>query len=629
MVLRQRRLPSCIAMLLVLTLVLAACGSTQPAGDQGDANQSAATAASSGEAAETQAPAAAATTGAAAAETPAGADTGAETATAAGATGAETAAAAATAAGAAPAAGEPDKDPRDNVLKPQPIPDGMFPLTQEKVTLRVALPSNSGVEDFNTNKFTQWYEQQTNVHVEWILLPSGAEALQKLNLMLSSGDFPDVIMGFYEITPAQQVLYGSQGIFIPLNDLIEQHGPNIKQAFALYPQLKDAVTAPDGNIYGLPEINDCYHCSMAQKLWIYKPWLDKLGLKMPETTEELYQVFKAFKEKDPNGNGQADEIPLTTSTTGWNVTYDAYFMNSFLLNPGSRMVLNNGKIEVTFDKPEWREALRYLHRLHQDGLLDPNSFTQDADQLKRLGQSEPAIVGAVPGGTSLGLANVENTEGARWSQYVVVPPVKGPNGFQVQPSSPYAPLSQARFIITKAAKNPEIALRWADGFFQQEVEMNAYWGLKDDGWRWAKEGEKGIHGQQALYAALKTWGNVQNDHWNQSNPSFRSSDWRLGQVSDNPWELETVLYRETKKLEPLKQDPEKSVPPLFLNAEQAQEAGELEAGIRKYVDEMMTRFISGDADLEAEWETYVQTLQEMGLPRYLEIQQAAYDAKQK
>jgi putative aldouronate transport system substrate-binding protein len=52
----------------------------------------------------------------------------------------------------------------------------MFPLTEEKVTLRVALPSNTGVEDFNTNKFTQWYEEQTNVHVEWILLPPGRGA---------------------------------------------------------------------------------------------------------------------------------------------------------------------------------------------------------------------------------------------------------------------------------------------------------------------------------------------------------------------------------------------------------------------------------------------------------------------
>ena len=613
MVLRRRRFPSSITLLLLLSLVLAACGNTAaPGATEESPAQTAAPAAPAAEAAATTPPAEAETEPA-------------ET-TAAEATAAETAASGN--AGAAPAAGAPDTDPRDGVLEPQPIPAGMFPLTDEKVTLRVALPSNTGVEDFTTNAFTKWYEEQTNVQVEWILLPAGAEALEKLNLMLSGGDLPDVIMGFGNITPAQQVVYGSQGIFIPLNDLIEQYGPNIKAAYDLYPLAREAITAPDGNIYGLAEINDCYHCTMAQKLWIYQPWLDKLGLEMPTTTEELRTVLKAFKEQDPNGNGQADEIPLSGAATVWNGTWDAYFMNSFLHNPATRLVMNNGKVDVNYNKPEWREGLRYLNQLHADGLLDPNSFTQDNDQLLRLGQSDPPIVGAMPGGHTLYLSPALDEEGARWSQYTTVPPLKGPAGFSVQASSPYAPFIGGKFIITSAAKNPEIALRWADGFYQQEVELNAYWGLKDVGWRWAKEGEKGIHGNQALYAMLKTWGNVQNDHWNQSNPGLRSSDWRLGQVSDNPWELETVLYRETKKLEPLKADPELYVPPLFLSAEQAQETAELEAGIKKYVDEMMARFILGDADIEAEWETYVQTLNDMGLPRYLEIQQAAYDSKQ-
>jgi putative aldouronate transport system substrate-binding protein len=100
-------------------------------------------------------------------------------------------------------------------------------------------------------------------------------------------------------------------------------------------------------------------------------------------------------------------------------------MNSFLLNPGTRLVLNNGKVDVTYNKPEWREGLKYLNQLHQEGLLDPNSFTQDNDQLLRLGQSDPPIVGAMPGGHTLYLSPAKDEEGARWSQYVTVPPIKG------------------------------------------------------------------------------------------------------------------------------------------------------------------------------------------------------------
>lgn len=159
------------------------------------------------------------------------------------------------------------------------IPEGTFPLTEEPATLRVFAPALSDT-DLEKNGFTEWYEEQTGVTVEWLLAPSGQDANQALNLLMASGDYPDVIM--FELTPAQQMLYGQQGILVPLNDIIEAHGSMTKQVFETFPTLQDAVTAPDGTIYGLPEANECCHSS--QSIYIYKPWLDKLGLEMPTTT---------------------------------------------------------------------------------------------------------------------------------------------------------------------------------------------------------------------------------------------------------------------------------------------------------------------------------------------------------
>lgn len=585
-----------LGLIVVTAILLASCGTTPPAA-QAPQSATAAPAAAAAETAATTAPAPAAT--AAPASQPA-------------------------------SVAASDTDPRDGTIKPEPIPAGMFPLTKEKTTLRVAIPSSAQVEDFTTNAFTKWYEEQTNVHVDWVLLPQNAdEALQKLNLMLSSGDLPDVVMGFYNISPALQQLYGQQGIFLPMNDLIDKSGTNVKNAFAQYPLAKEVVTAPDGKIYSLPEINDCYHCAFAQKLWIYKPWLDKLGLKMPTTTDELYQVLKAFKEKDPNGNGQADEVPLSSDKDGWNSHYDLYFMNAFLLNPDNHLVVNDNKIQATYSQTEWREGLRFLNKMYKDGLIDPNSLTQDNAALMRIGQADPVVLGGAPWGYPGGWAPIDEKAGARWSQYEVVPPLKGPTGFQVQPSNPYSPFNSGRFIITKAAKDPELAFRWGDAFYQQEVELNAYYGLKDVGWRWAKDGEKGINGKPALYAQLKTWGNVQNDHWSQANVSFRSSDWRLGLASDTPYGLETVLYNESKKLEPFKQDPKTALPPLFFPEAAAQDVAQTNATLNAYVNEMLARFITGDANLDTEWDTYVQTLDQQGLPKLLELYQTAYDAKAK
>jgi putative aldouronate transport system substrate-binding protein len=190
-------------------------------------------------------------------------------------------------------------------------------LAREKVTFRVLVPSNSGVTDYKTNDFTKWYEAKTNVHIDWQVVPFDS-AQDKLNIVLASGEYPDIIMNFNQansLTPTQQQLYGAQGVFIALNALIDKYGVNTQKVFRVYPDAKDAVTATDGKIYSLPYVDDCYHCSMDKKLWFNRKWLDKLGLKMPTTTAEFEQVLKAFKTRDPNGDGKADEIPLTGCPT--------------------------------------------------------------------------------------------------------------------------------------------------------------------------------------------------------------------------------------------------------------------------------------------------------------------------
>ena len=96
-------------------------------------------------------------------------------------------------------------------------------------------------------------------------------------------------------------------------------------------------TAPDGHIYALPQWADCYHCTYPDKLWINSTWLKKLNLQMPKTTEELRTVLRAFKTQDPNGNGKADEIPMTTDAQDSSLI--AYLMNAFAYNP---VGANNG-----------------------------------------------------------------------------------------------------------------------------------------------------------------------------------------------------------------------------------------------------------------------------------------------
>src|SRR5690625_1904376 len=162
------------------------------------------------------------------------------------------------------------KDVDDSIL----TEPGEFPIVEEEVTLDVLTVSNSLVENFETNEFTKWYEEKTGVKVNWEVVPEeGVE--EQLNLILTSGDYPDVIMDM-PVTTSQMRIYGEKGVFLSLNNLIEDYGIETKRMFEEMPIVEDSITTPEGEIYALPQVNVCYHCTMPEKMWINQPWLDEL-----------------------------------------------------------------------------------------------------------------------------------------------------------------------------------------------------------------------------------------------------------------------------------------------------------------------------------------------------------------
>ena len=300
--------------------------------------------------------------------------------------------------------------------------NGTFPVTTEKVTLRILVAASPLVEDYATNEFTRWYEEKTNVHIEWDIV-SAVDAQTSLNVRLASGDLPDIVFGF-RLAAAQQLLYGSQGVFLRLNDLIAEYGVETARVFDQYPLAKEVVTASDGSIYSLPEIGGCFHCAFPQKLWIYRPWLEQAGLPLPNTIDEFEQVLQAFKDRDPNGNGEADEVPLVTARVGAN-PLDQFFMNSFIYNPGEPwLTVPNGVVTAVYAQPGWRDGLAYLAHLFAQGLIAPESFTQDGDQLRRTSDApDTPIMGSIPALAPSAFMTIDQVNGGRWTDYITVPPL--------------------------------------------------------------------------------------------------------------------------------------------------------------------------------------------------------------
>lgn len=506
---------------------------------------------------------------------------------------------------------------------------GTFPIVRDKVTLKVLLLPAANVEDYKTNEFTKWLEEKTNVHIEWEIAPISGAA-EKLNLVLASGDYPDVIMNF-NIAPTQQLIYGQQGVFLPLNGLIEQYGVETKKMLQRYPDIHKAISTPDGTIYALPRINENYHDLMNQKMWIYTPWLETLGLDMPTTTDEFYEVLKAFKTRDPNGNGKADEIPLGGSKEK-NFQPIRYLMNSFVFTnetTSNRMVFGqDGKIDVAYNKDGWKEGLLYMRKLYAEGLIAPDTFTQDINQLKQMAESEDAILGATSASIVQQFTNIGGKNN-RWQDYKTVPPLKGPGGLQITPYNNY-PFARGMFVITSAAKHPEVALRWADAMYNEEFTLRSVHGVPGKDWGEAEPGEMGVNGKPAKWKKLIPFGIMQNQHWYQSTTTLQDIELRGSLYVDPAKDAENILWQETiKNYEQYRAKPEEMVPPIFFTEDQANELADIEKTVQDYVDQMTTKFLTGNTDINQQWDTYVRTLDTMGLQQMLSIYNDAYSAQYK
>jgi len=473
------------------------------------------------------------------------------------------------------------------------------------------------------------YEAKTNVHINWQVAPSQGMA-EKRNLILASGNLPDVLMGA-QLSREDQFQYGLQGILIPLNDLVEKQTVHLKKVINDSSTFRDFLSAPDGKIYSLGTNKGWTHGNAQQKMWVHRGWLEKVGMKAPTTTDEFYQMLKAFKETDCNGNGKADEIPLIGWVGSGVPMVSGYLMCAFVYNDsGDRLIIDKaGKISVAYNLPEWKEGLAYLRKLYVDKLMDPGSLTTSEADLRKIGENaEAQVIGACPGFYP---GNFQSMAGERQKDYDVIMPLKGPNGVQLTAWNPWSGATTGEFAITKACKCPEVAMRWIDWFFTTEGGLRSRIGIEGKQWRWAKPEEKSVTGEKATWIQVAPINEPQNMFWGQS-PIPQHFIW-AEQASCEPilsganCALNWRIAITSKQYEAYK--PEAVVPPLWVAKADVARYSQLRTEINQYVNQSIARFIAGELNLVGDWDTYLKQLDRIGLADYLDLVQKTYDAKYK
>lgn len=524
---------------------------------------------------------------------------------------------------------------------------GVLPLTTEDITLTIGLSPSPLTTDYENNYITNLLEQTTGVKLDFVTLPAdGAEAKQKLSLMVASGEkLPDILV--LGLSSSEILSYGSGGYFLPLNDYVNNHAYywNLSMdKWATEKQKEDVLKhaySTDGNIYGYPQ----FYCDPADASSLYmsinKVWLDNLGLTVPTTTNELYEVLKAFKEQDANGNGDPnDEIPLIGHTTGLG-DVNLFLMNAFVYDAFAgqtqyQLTAQEGQLSAPFITPEYREGLRYIRRLVEEGLLSPMSYSQTDAELKSIIQApddQDSVVGALVAHPS----PIFGTDVARTLDYVGIPSLKGPQGVQWAPFG--LQLGNYNTYITADCEYPELAYRVIDACAETSLSMSIRFGEEGVNWRYVDGGASRYSGIGDDYVAvyeqnfdatiLVPWTTENNTIWhanifNLLPPKLMGGnavtpfpsiyhEYKLGELCYNVFPARYNLHPEEM---PIK---------IIFTEEETDQVGEIEATLRTYVDEAMVRFALGDLDVEKDWDAYLAELEAMGLNQYIEVSQNAFN----
>lgn len=516
---------------------------------------------------------------------------------------------------------------------------GEFPITSEVVTFDVWMEGGTDT-DWTNNGWLKEVEGITNVAIN-IIPSSSADALTKRNLLLASGDYPDMFLTDWgcTFTQADVMQFGvKEEILVPITDWIDEYGTELPALFEYNPLFKTTSTAPNGEIYGVARFSECYHCSAYPKMYIRTDWLEKLGLEMPTTTEEFREVLKAFVTQDPNGNGEADEIGVTGATT-WNTMLEYCLLGWSFQNikPDFWLYLDdNGEVAFSASTDAYREGLRYIKSLYDEGLIDPAAFSQKDDQEAQTVRQDPKIVGAyVCDHVGMGVSSTDYDE---YKTYQIMMPLEGPSGFRYQPQNANEGEVQGfHGVITDACEYPIAAFRWLDYQLSEDSMVKKGWGKEGVAWEVAPEGTLDLFGNQAKWIRLDTNEATAPEAYAENQayqfwigPQADIAERRLAQLPavDDVYLPENYEQRITLDTVPLTKfiNPVRLPATLFVAEADSDEFNEIKTNLKDFVRKTCVQFIIGERDIEDGWDAYLSELNNFKVDRYVEIYSAAYKA---
>ncbi|MBQ7565805.1 MAG: extracellular solute-binding protein [Oscillospiraceae bacterium] len=506
--------------------------------------------------------------------------------------------------------------------------DGSLPLVQpgedNKITIGLIVSAN--VSDYDDNAYTKWVEEQTGVDIQFVLFSgSTSDVKTQLSLMIASGEkLPDIILGV-SLGVSTMKEYGHDGYLTNLASLFSTDAYYTAQA--LHEQYPDAAAYERKMTQFAANLDDptthevyCFPANFMtpidavdNQMWINQDWLDALGLEAPTNPEELYEVLKAFRDGDPNGNGKKDELPMVGVDAKRNNDVIGYILNSYLYYlPTYKFLVENDTVCCPYDQPEYREGLIYINKLVSEGLISPMTWTITDGELDSLINADGDLT-----------VGITATEGEHFAEGNPSVEAYVPMDYMdaSTPRGGYYPLYDDTIArstyITADCDNPRLAFRLLDFMNCGESYLRLRWGEKDVDWEYipADEHLPGHSGGEAKIRILRdgVFQSVNNQTWHWQQTMASEGYWQIYQpVYDGSYNGEIYGDLQKQYENCMKRgQPEQVFYAMLRTEEEDAEFNEWNAELNEYVKSARAKFCVGEWDPsdDAAWESYLKELE--------------------
>jgi putative aldouronate transport system substrate-binding protein len=452
--------------------------------------------------------------------------------------------------------------------------------------------------------YAQEMQRRTGIQVEY-LHPAG-NAAEQFNLMIASGELPDIMESnwlTYRGGPENAI---AEGVILRLNDVFENHAPNLLAYLKAHPDIDRMVRTDEGSYYCFPFVRGDFGLLLSSGLMLRQDWLEELDLEVPETIDEWHTVLTAFK----NRKG------LAAPFTNYNFL-NMPFAYAWGVTPRSFMVGDDGKIKFSPIEDAYRGYLSAIAQWYREGLIDPDILTASYDQVssKMTRGISGATVAALGSGMGTWTASARpQTPSFKLAGAPIPVLSKGQKPRLSYAVYPYS--GQTSAAITAKSKNVETAARFLDWSYGQEGYIFNNFGIEGESFVWEND-----------YPAFTDIVVKNPNGWPiaQGIAAYARSQDSGPFVQDLRYLEQYYSLQEQKdalKLWPFPDMLKYIVPPLTPTPAESQEFASIMTEINTYQREQEAKFIIGTEPL-SNWDSYVKTIKSLGVDRAIEIQTAA------